>query len=313
MLVKKVYVRGYRPEMAAGHWIYKGYKNAWESLGYETVVYENLSDIKDAGPAGTYYLQAVDSDINSLAAYQVVKNSAKSFIYVQPNIFPLPWGSHPNFQCLCPDKFIELINGLNNTFLWCFDNIDGTAPFHTKWKKVNTLSLAFDSVAYKDIKDDRYAYDVCYIGGRANNGFDEKYKIMLNYFGKFRDSKRKIGIFISRNLTHEQENAILCNSKVCLNIHDNYQKTLVTKDTNERTFKSLGCGGILVSDKEGFVPENFPDVPIASTPDQMLALTEHYLNMPESELQKIREKHKKLIYEKHTYISRVKEELSFEQ
>lgn len=309
MLIKDVFIKRHRAN--AGKWIYEGYKSAWQSLGYSAHYYDNLSEV--SGFEAPYYLMAIDGDVNNEKSLNVVKNSQKTFLYVQPNCFPKPYGQHPNFQCHCPDEAIDIINGLDNAFLWCFDSVDGTAPFHTKWKKVNTLSLAFDSISYKNIKDDRYAYDVCYIGGRANNGFDEKYRIMLNYFGKFRDSKRKIGIFISKNLTHEQENAILCNSKVCLNIHDKYQKTFMTKDTNERTFKSLGCNGILVSDKEGFTPKNFPDVPIANTPDQMLELTEYYLNMPESELEQIREKHKNFIYEKHTYIKRVKEALSFEQ
>ena len=161
------------------------------------------------------------------------------------------------------------------------------------------------------MKNKDYAFDVCYIGGRANNGFDEKYQIMSHYFSKFEDTDLKCGIFIDKNISHEQENQILCNSKVCLNIHDNYQRLMGTVDSNERTFKSLGCNGILVSDREGFIPKTFPDVPIFDTPEQMVELVDNYLNMPSDDLQEIRDKHRKLIRDQHTYIERVKALLSF--
>ena len=164
----------------------------------------------------------------------------------------------------------------------------------------------------KKVVDPKYAYDVCYIGGRANNGFDEKYKIMLKYFGQFRHSKRKVGIFIGKNLSHEQENLILCSSKVCLNIHDNYQKTLVLTDTNERTFKSLGCNGIVVSDREGFIPKHFPDLPVAATPQDMVDLTEYYLTMPAGQLNDTKERYRNIILKEHTYTARAQKALTFE-
>jgi len=256
---------------------------------------------------------AIDGTIKNQEELSAVQNSEKTFLYVQPNSYPMPWGQHPNFQCHCPDGIIKHLNNMENVSYW---NFTGEQPetgisFYKWEKKINVVPLAFDSIAYKHTKDERYAFDVCYIGGRANNGFDEKYKIMLNYFGKFRFSKRKVGIFIDKNLTHEQENLILCNSKVCLNVHDNWQKTLVTSDTNERTFKSLGCNGIMVSDTEGFIPRNFPDLKICDTPDQMLELSEYYLNMSDADLEKIRTKYKNLILEKHTYINRINDMLVF--
>jgi hypothetical protein len=75
--------------------------------------------------------------------------------------------------------------------------------------------------------------------GRADNGFDEKYKIMMSHFSAFKDSGLKMWIFVGKNLTHEQENKLLYNSKVAINIHDAYQREL-RLDTNERTFKALG-------------------------------------------------------------------------
>ena len=98
-------------------------------------------------------------------------------------------------------------------------------------KEVDNYPERFSpNVLFRPLFQEFILPNICYIGGRANNGFDEKYKIMLKYFAKFRHSKLKTGIFINKNLTHEQENLILCNSKVCLNIHDYYQRTLITSD-----------------------------------------------------------------------------------
>jgi hypothetical protein len=306
MSVNKVYVKEY--EHDAGKYIYRGYENAWRSLGYETKTYTRLEEIKEK--PGTYYLQTVGADINNDEAYSVAKNSYKAFMYAQPNIFPYPWFEHPNFKCWCPEKYIKLINDTENIFLWSFDYNEER---YTEWKKANTLPMAYDSIAYKDIEDINYAYDICYVGGRANNGFDEKYKIMLEYFGAFRKSERKIGIFVSRGLTHEQENLLLYNSKVCLNIHDAYQRSIPTRDTNERTFKTLGCNGILVSDREGYVSETFSNVAIAESPHEMVDLTEKYLTMAPAKLNKIRNGNRELIRRDHTYVSRVKTALLFKE
>ena len=110
MLKNKVYIKKYNSH--AGKWIYDGYRLAWESLGFETKTYINLSEIKDEN----YYLMAIDAEINS-SNFESITRSKKSFIYAQPNSFPTPWGSHPNFSCQCADKIIDMINEKENTFL----------------------------------------------------------------------------------------------------------------------------------------------------------------------------------------------------
>ena len=40
----KVYIREHRE--GAGKWIYEGYANAWEALGYEVELYDKLLNIK---------------------------------------------------------------------------------------------------------------------------------------------------------------------------------------------------------------------------------------------------------------------------
>ena len=63
---------------------------------------------------------------------ETIDKSHKTFVYVQPNTFPQPWGSHPNFQCLASEKIINILNQMDNVYLWTFgDDTSG----HTKWKK----------------------------------------------------------------------------------------------------------------------------------------------------------------------------------
>lgn len=291
----KVYIK--RHNNGAGRWIYNGYFSAWESLGYNAIFYDNLEDIETYGD---YYVMALDSDIRE-SNYKVIENSRKSFVYVQPNSFPTPWGTHPNFVSLCSDPIIEKLNSSENVYRWSFAKV---TDFHFKWIDVNYIPLAFDSINYEYIEDSKYQFDVCFIGGWADNGFNEKRKIMLDYFKEFKDTSIKCGIFINKNISHEQENKILSNSKVALNIHDAYQRVLGL-DTNERTFKSLGLTGLLLSDRVEEVTNLFPKVQTVSSPKEMKHAVVTFLAKNRKELKTIKEQNRFDILKNHTYTKRV--------
>ena len=152
--------------------------------------------------------------------------------------------------------------------------------------------------------DDKYKFDVCFIGGRANNGFDEKYKIMLDVFKEFKNSNLKCGFFIDKNLSHEQEKNILFNSKICINIHDAYQRKLGL-DTNERTFKSLGINGILVSDTINQIKKISNNIFFVNNSQEYLQKCEEILSIPENEILEIKSKNIDNINKNHTYTSRI--------
>tara|TARA_R110002072_G_scaffold140194_1_gene284072 strand:- start:224 stop:1141 length:918 start_codon:yes stop_codon:yes gene_type:complete len=303
MLIKNVFIKRHRSH--AGKWIYEGYRAAWESLGYSAHYYDDLAEISSFKER--YYLMAIDGDVRGGRALSVVESAQKTFLYVQPNWFPEPWGLHPNFQCHCPSESIESLNRMNNVFLWSFG---GDSKYHDKWKDVAPVPLAFDSNSYVPVVDDNIKFDVCFVGGWANNGFDEKRKIMLEYFKEFKDSGLKCGFFINKGLTHEQENAILYNSKVTINIHDAYQRALGL-DTNERTFKSLGTNGILVSDNIKQIRNLNLGVSIAeSSKDMVDAVRVLTQEIDSNVLESMRQDNKKNILKNHTYIERVKTMLS---
>tara|TARA_Y100001938_G_C8100002_1_gene440974 strand:- start:5862 stop:6791 length:930 start_codon:yes stop_codon:yes gene_type:complete len=292
-------------------WINKGYKSAWENEGFDVVEYTTLEEINDT--KGTYDIISYDWLTKTQKAVDVLKNSNRAYFFSQPNNFPLPWGSHPNFKSVVSDEHTNQINESDNIYLWTFGEVDEQKrkEYWTKWKDINTVPLAFDSINYKNLQNEKYQYDVCFIGGWANNGFDEKRKIMLEYFRPFMKSNLKCGIFIEKNLTHEQENLLLYNSKVSINIHDAHHYC-THFDTNERTFKALGLTGLLVSDAAGEkqMKKLFPEVPLCDSPKKMLDTVEEYVKMPEEELQAIKEKNRKEVRKNHTYINRVKQMMS---
>lgn len=318
--MKKVYVQEHEEVGGAGKWIYQGYKNAWKLFGYETqyfhgepeewtIIAEELknqsSDIRIMITDGFYH--TLNLKEYSFEIVNTILEKATIYMFAQPTNYPLPWGSHPNFKSMCSIDEIQKANSLDNIKLWSFGEVQKVKKeYFSLWKDIASIPLAFDNIAYEYLEDDKYKFDVCFIGGRANNGFDEKYKIMMSHFSAFKDSGLKCGIFVGKNLTHEQENKLLYNSKVAINIHDAYQRELGL-DTNERTFKSLGLTGVLVSDKIGQVNNLFPDVKTTNDAKEMVKFVKEYVNMPEKELQKIKTENRKLILEKHTYTNRVKE------
>lgn len=294
----KVYIQ--RHNHGAGKWIYKGYFNAWKFLNYEPIFFNNIEEI-DTNQE--YYLMTLDS--LAVKNAEIIKKSKNTFLFVQPNYMPLPWGSHDNFKCLCSEKYIHQINNVDKIIKWSF--LDVNTNNFCLWKNVNTLPLAFDDISYTD-RHVNYKYDLCFIGGIANNGFNEKINIInktLSFFENKRDIK--CSFHVNKNISHEQENEILSNSKICLNIHDNYQRTLGL-DTNERTFKSLGLSGILISDKVNQLNNLFKDV---YTTNDLLLMYNEIKRLLTIDLSSLRNSSKKLIFSKHLYKNRVESLLSY--
>ena len=308
----KVYVPAYGGH--AGKWIYKGYASAWKTMGYDLA-----GPVNDPEPWETrtpipftqealqeeYIMMSVDSCVvaDPNAWIKAAERSHKTFVYVQPNQFPHPWGTHPNFVSTVPDELIAELNKIDNVHLWTFG--DDTTSYHPKWDNVHSLPLAFDSVGYSRSINEKYKkFDICFIGGWANNGFNEKRKIMIDIFSKFKTTSLNCAFFIEKNLSHEQETELISSSKVALNIHDAYQRHLGT-DTNERTFKSLGLNGCLVSDTVGQLNRMFPDLKTSLDSSEIVQITEQYLSLTEKELEDIKEQNIQNILENHCYTNRV--------
>jgi hypothetical protein len=305
----KIYVIDYSISQGAGHWIYKGYQNAWSHIGYDVVKVPCGARLGDEvkNLEEEFMIMTVDASIG-MEDMRVLEKAKQVFVYAQPNQFPHPWGTHPNFICLAGDQVIHSLNQMENVCLW---NWSDDTSFHLKWKKVNTVPLALDSISYKPVENKKTKeYDVCFIGGWANNGFGEKRKIMIQYFSEFMKTDLNCGFFVNKGITHDQENFIICNSKVCINIHDAHHLKNGF-DTNERTFKTLGLNGCLISDSIGRGKETnqiarlFPDLPVADNPKSMIEKVREYIAKPREELTFIKEFNKENILKNHTYVKRV--------
>ena len=291
-----------------GAWesIHRGFKSAWESLGFDVEEYEALEELANSSLPAEYDLFTRDWEVAKLESYEIVANSRRTYLFAQPNYFLRPWGGHQNFVTSLTTEQISEMNRLPNVKLWNFGENPNPAYFY-EWKKVHRIPLAYDSFHYEPKLDwfKKDEYDIGYVGSWADNGFGEKKKIIDAYWEEIDKLDIIKAFFVGMKLSDEQEKTVLHNSKITLNIHDNYQQ-IIGADTNERTFKSLGRNGFLISDKVEAVENLFPTVPIAATPKEMAELIMHYLK---EDLTEIKAENRNHILSNHTYIHRVQQML----
>lgn len=286
----------------AWKWIGSGYAHAFAYLDHEVIFIKNLSEIDISKPYKIFFR---DDGINK-DNIDIIKNSVATYLYVQSNYFPEPWGNHPSWQCHVDPMIINKINEFKNVIKWSFcSNLN----FFTLWKDVIVLPLAFDDINYKNDICTNYKYDICFIGSIADNGFNEKIKIIENTLNSFIGAGFKCGFSVNQNISHDLENYVLINSKIALNIHDAYQRKLGL-DSNERTFKSLGVNGILLCDEVEQVKNLFPFVYCSNDNQNLINKAIEYCSMSIEELNTIKIKNQKQIISNHTYIKRVEKLLS---
>ena len=130
----KMYIPKYSG--GAGLWIYEGYKAAWTELGYEVVELEDLKKLPN--PEGKYSAMLTDGglDTSNPEYYEkFLSNAQNVYLFVQPTIFPKPWGVHPNFISTTPKEFQSFVNNLTNVYLWTFSNTH-YAKGYMDWKTV---------------------------------------------------------------------------------------------------------------------------------------------------------------------------------
>jgi hypothetical protein len=291
----KIYIQ--RHSEFAGKWIYSGYAHAWAYLDYQVKFISQLEEIKD----DSYYWLFITDGIINEQNLKHLKNSEKTFLYVQPNYFPDHWGKHPNFVCSLSPELIDKINNIKNIKKWTFGY--DTETYYPLWKDVISMPLAYDNINYITEETFDYKYDICFVGGFANNGFNEKVIIIQNTLNAFLKAGFKCGFSVGQNISHELENHVLNKSKAALNIHDLYQRTLGL-DTNERTFKSLGCNGALISDSVKQIDLLFHNCFQSNNIDELIQKTKEFCQLDIEELNSYKKKNKKMIDDDHTYIKR---------
>jgi len=174
---------------------------------------------------------------------------------------------------------------------------------------VHVMPLAYDNLSYNTEIIQNYKYDICFIGGFADNGFNEKIKNIKEMLEAFYESGLNCGFSVNGNVSHETENFVLNNSKIALNIHDLYQR-VIGLDSNERTFKSLGCNGILLCDEVKQVKKLFPNTYCSNDPQKLITKAKEICSFEINDLNSIKEKNKINIINNHTYLKRVEKFIS---
>jgi hypothetical protein len=296
----KIYVQ--RTRSNAWKWISNGYAHAFAYLDNPVTFIDDLLEIKTNDP---YLVFFRDETVNT-SNIHILEKSFKTFLYVQSNIFPGHWGKSDGWKCFVENNVIEKVNELPHVKKWTFSS---ALDLFNVWKDVSTVPLAFDNVNYVSPTLNDYSYDICFIGGVANNGFNEKIKIIQEVLNSFVSSGLRCGFSVNNNVSHEIENQILSSSKVALNIHDLYQRTLGF-DCNERTFKSLGVNGLLVSDLVTQSKDLFPFCTHSNNTDELIEKTKSYCSLSNRDLNVLKEFNKNIIEKEHTYIKRVEKLLS---
>lgn len=305
--MKKIMIPEYLS--GAGKWVYDGYASAWEQTGYDVI---RRKSIEPEDPPKECSIMLACHNIlatNTKEMHQRrgwLQKFENVYLFVTANTFPDPWGTHENYVSkLSQDfEFVKILQSLNNIHFWSFCNVSEKPEFWSDWGDVRYVPLAFDSINYQRKYDERYASDACFVGGWADNGFNTKKQILKEWLGAFRDSGLKCRFLINQNISHEEEERILSSAKVCINIHDDYQREFGL-DTNERSFKALGLNGCLLSDSVDELRRLKIGAQMALSPASMVILAQ----TPCSE--QFREHNRKNILENHTYINRVEEMISW--
>ena len=287
----------------AWKWIGSGYAHAFIYLDHQVEFIDDLFEIKTDKPYKIFCREDMINESN----ISILEKSFATYLYVQPNYFPNPWGNHPSWQCCINEELIQKINNLKNVKKWTFCS---DLNFFNLWKDVFVLPLGFDNINYKTHIVNDYKYDVCFIGGVADNGYNEKIKIIEQTLNAFISSGLRCGFSVNQNISHDVENQVLINSKVALNIHDAYQRHLGF-DSNERTFKSLGVNGILVCDNVKQVRDLFSFTYCDNNVENLIKKVKEYCSLSIDSLNRIKQENQKTIELEHTYIKRVEKLISY--
>lgn len=278
----------------AGKWIYQGYYNAWKSLGYNPIWYSSIEAVPDNS-----LVMTTDGMLDNP---KDLKRFDKTFLYVLPSNYLEPYNKHPNYITKHSSSTISEINCLKNVIKFSFGDIDKK---YFEWKNVSYVPLAFDNFSYSQSKGN-FLFDVCFIGGMADNGYNEKINIMREYLGEFLNQGLKCGFYINKGLTHDEEVMVLNGTRIPLNIHDKYQH-LTGLDTNERTFKAIGCAGYVLSDYVACLEKKPLDdlkMTLAKSPKEMVSMAKELI--ASKDLQVLKDYNFEVILQKHTYVQRVK-------
>lgn len=321
--------------------IYNGFKNAFKLLGHDfftltsdNLLKESLDKIKpDIFITSSHNLYLRFLDLKLISQYR--KKGMVMFTKIDFWKSPMKWYRINEARSLSEEKEkIEMIkNGLlGDVFFHVVEQedkrMDGFEE-NTK-KKFFTIPLAADTEIIYPEFDKRFEADISYIGTylpQKKKAFKEllfplKKKYNLRIYGqdwstydRFLGYIQKLGQYFNIRLLKklkkpklklEDERKIYSSSKICINIHEDYQKKF-GGDVNERFFKIPACGGFQITDYVLCMDKYFKNGEIihAKNKEEWFDLIDYYIHH-EEDRQKIAKKAYKRAIKEHTYKNRAK-------
>ena len=325
----------------AGRTIFNGYKNAFTDLGHNFRALEansNLGTVIDKFKPDIFITSLSPMYLKGLN-FNVVKNARSKGLKVFVQI-PF-WKSVFDKSRINEDKGLsqrpELIKLLNfGDFAdYLYNSCEQNDPrmeglTQALGRNYYTIPLAADAIALKPVLDKKFSADISFVGtllpGKVE--FFNKYvfplckKYDLKIYGQ--DWKtldkglgwvQKFGQYFAilplsnirkPGLSLQDEASIYLNSKICINVHEDYQKKY-GGDCNERTFKIPFSSGFEITDRVACISKYFKEgreIVIADENDWFDKI-DHYMNNP-LERQRITEAGKANVFYSHTYHNRAK-------
>ncbi|ABE53091.1 CgeB family protein [Methanococcoides burtonii] len=325
--------------------IYYGYKAAFEDLGHNFVTFsygDNLDNFLDRNhidifitSSHFYYQKYIN--LNVLKKYR----NKGMVLFTKIDFWNSPLSSlriNESKSLKDDTKTVQLIKDglLGDVFFHVVEQFDERMEgFESETGyKYFTIPLAADKMTLKNEYSKDFIADISYIGTYLPSKrmffkdcvFPLKHKYDLKLYGQdwtLRDRLmgwvQKFGQYYNikylktiqkPKLQLGDEAKIYSSSKICINVHEEYQKKY-GGDCNERTFKIPLCGGFEITDDVACIRKYFEDgkeIIIAKNREDWLEKIDYYMNNPDKRLAIIEAGRDKVLKE-HTYHNRVEQML----
>lgn len=328
----------------AGRTIYYGYKDAFEGKGHEfrTLTQNDDSDqVFESFQPDIFFTSVgiLNFKYLDLAALKKQKKKGmKVFVNIPFWHSPLKGRINETPSVSENPSWVQLIK--SGDFGDVYYNIceqgdprmDGFE--RTTGYKHYTILLAANTRMIFPEYDDRFASDLCYIGTLLPDKvrffhdvvFPMKEKYHVGIYGqdwtianKTLGFLQKVGQYLNipglksirkPALQLADERKVYSSSKICINIHEEYQKN--QGDINERTFKIPAAKGFQICDNVSTIGKYFTngkDIVIAESYDDWRDKCEYYINNPDKR-KIISDNGYETVLKHHTYEHRIEELLT---
>lgn len=322
--------------------IYHGFKNAFNHSGDvfktldQNVKFERiLNEFKpDLFITSSHYWYRKQIDFKILNIFR----KKGMFVLVKVDFWNSPFSKFKINEAKALKDDYDLINLIkrDNFGDAYYHNVEQNDPrmagfYKGTGRNFYTIPLACDSFMFNGLKkNNKYASDICFIGTNLNSKkifFKKNLKKLRKYYntkviGQDWTTKdqilghlQKFGQYYNikymktlrkPKLQLIEEGMYYFNSKICLNVHEDYQLNY-GGDCNERTFKIPFCSGFQLVDKVKCIEKYFDNQELTfyENDDDLFEKINFFLNQTDKRLKMI-EKAKKKIIQHHTYLNRVK-------